>query len=120
MPTSALFSLSAVILLVGWLAGLQPATAQSGPERNPPLQQCLPTVEQEIEHIEFPRSRIDRIQMVRRQQDISGKRRTIGFDGWVRLNDCPGSLIVDMDRSCRVRQVYVRGKCEVLGVKTYR
>ncbi len=110
---------AAAILIRDWLSG-NPATAQSRIfERDPPVGRCLPVVEREIDRIALPRSRIDRIQISRREQDIRGSRRTTGFDGWVRLNDCPGSLVVDMDKNCRVRQVYSHGMCDVPGVKSF-
>ncbi len=96
------------------------AVAQSSfPERNPSSRGCEAVVQAEIDRIQLPRSRIERIQISPQTQDIRDNRRTVGFDGWVRLNDCPGSVVVDMDTSCGVRQVYARGMCEVPGVKTF-
>ena len=94
--------LAAAVLISDWLSGV-PATAT---ERDPPPDRCLPIVQQEIDRIALPPSRIDRIQISRQVRQIRGFDRTTGFDGWVRLNDCPGSLVVDMDTNCRVRQVY--------------
>ena len=34
---------------------------------------------------------------------------------WVRLQSCKGYLVIDMDRHCRVRQVYGRGECSLGG-----
>ncbi len=34
---------------------------------------------------------------------------------WVRLQSCKGYVIIDMDRHCRVRQVYGRGECSLGG-----
>ena len=65
------------------------------------------------------RSRIDRIQISRQIREFRGSNRTTGFEGWVRLNDCPRSLVVDMDTNCRVRQVYSRGMCNVPGAKSF-
>ena len=110
---------TAAVLLRGWSSG-DPAAGQFRlTERDPPADRCLPVVEQEIDRIALPRSRIDRIQISRQLEDIRGSQRTIGFDGWVRLNDCPGSVIVAMDKNCRVRQVYSRGMCTVPGVKSF-
>ncbi len=103
------------------LAGLSgSAMAQSDlPLRDPPANTCSAVVQQEIDRVGIPQTRIDRINISRQSRDIRGNTRTTGFNGWVRLNDCPGSLVVDMDRSCRVRQVYVRGMCDVPNVKTF-
>ncbi len=102
---------AAAVLIRDWLSG-DPASAQS-------RQRCLTVVQREIDRIGLPRSRIDRIQISRQRREIRDNQRTVGFDGWVRLNDCPGSLVVDMDKNCRVRQVYSRGMCDVPGVTSF-
>ncbi len=43
----------------------------------------------------------------------------IGIDAWVNFHSCKGSLVIAMDRSCRVRQVYTRDECEVPGIPNY-
>ena len=80
---------------------------------------CLPTVQAEIERVALDPARIDRISFSRQVQTFGDNNRTVGFDGWVRLNDCGGSMVVDMDTRCQVRQTYVRGMCGVAGVKTF-
>ncbi len=137
---------SAGIVPSSWLSARHPAIAQSKPhvrilvalplsillgvtllvpraptaaERDPPAQRCRAVVDQQITQVGLPQSRIERIQISRRRQDIRDSQRTVGFDGWVRLNDCRGSLVVGMDRGCNVQQVYVQGMCEVPGVETF-
>ena len=34
---------------------------------------------------------------------------------WVSLQSCKGRLVIEMDRHCRVRQVYGRGACDLGG-----
>ncbi len=98
----------------------QPAQAVTIYESNPRPQRCLPTVEKEIRRIRLPQSRIDLIQLSKVERDSREQRRVDGFNAWIRLIDCPGSVIIDMDRNCRVRQVYVNGMCEVPNVdKTF-
>lgn len=43
----------------------------------------------------------------------------LGVRAWVRLNSCSGFLIIDMTRSCFVRQSYTRGDCVVEGITRY-
>ncbi|NIA69650.1 hypothetical protein HBA54_13695 [Pelagibius litoralis] len=43
----------------------------------------------------------------------------LGMRAWVRLNSCSGFLVIDMTRSCFVRQSYTRGDCSVEGVTRY-
>lgn len=80
---------------------------------------CLPAVDAEIARVQLDPSRIDRITFGRQVQTLGENNRTVGYDGWVRLNDCGGSMIVDLDTRCNVRQTYVRGMCGVAGVKTF-
>ncbi len=44
------------------------------------------------------------------------------FDGvtaWVSLNSCKGSLVIDLNRRCRINQTWSRGECRVPGVKSF-
>ena len=34
---------------------------------------------------------------------------------WVSLQSCKGRLVIELDRHCRVRQVYGRGECSLGG-----
>ncbi len=34
---------------------------------------------------------------------------------WVSLRSCKGRLVIELDRHCRVRQVYGRGECSLGG-----
>jgi hypothetical protein len=43
----------------------------------------------------------------------------VGARAWIRLTDCTGYLVVDMNRSAYVRQTYTRGDCRVEGVPAY-
>lgn len=44
----------------------------------------------------------------------------LGVRSWVRLKSCSGGyLVIDMTRSCFVRQSYTRGECWLDGVTAY-
>ena len=49
-------------------------------------------------------------------QPITQNRRTrplvVGVRGWIGLHSCQGSLIIDMSRTCRVRNVYGKDGCD--------
>lgn len=34
-----------------------------------------------------------------------------GYDAWVALESCRGSIVLRLDRRCRVKEVYSRGAC---------
>lgn len=48
-----------------------------------------------------------------RMQSRRGGNRVIGFDAWVGLNSCSGSLVLRMTRGCRLKEAYTRGDCRV-------
>ena len=44
------------------------------------------------------------------------------FDGvtaWVSLNSCQGSVVIDLNRRCRINQSWTRGQCRVPGLKSF-
>ena len=44
----------------------------------------------------------------------------LGVRAWIRLEACDsGYLVIDMTRSCFVRQSYTRGDCRLRGVTAY-
>jgi hypothetical protein len=45
----------------------------------------------------------------------------LGVRAWIRLHTCDdaGYLVIDMTRSCFVRQSYTRGDCRLPGVTAY-
>ena len=42
-----------------------------------------------------------------------------GYEGWFRLRDCSGYLVVTADRYCRIIQAYTRGDCSVPGIQDF-
>lgn len=42
-----------------------------------------------------------------------------GATAWIRLNDCSGWLVIEMNRSAYIKQVYTRGDCRVEGVPAF-
>ncbi len=46
-------------------------------------------------------------------------RRIRGVTAWVSLDSCEGSLVIDLNNSCRVEQAYTRGQCRVPGLKSF-
>ena len=111
--TMMLGVVAAGLVMVGPSAAQVDARSATTPHR------CLATVEAEIGRVGLVEARIEAIQIAQQIRQIGDNMRTVGFDGWVRLNDCAGSMVVDMDTRCGVRQTYVRGMCGVDGVKTF-
>jgi hypothetical protein len=49
-------------------------------------------------------------------QRLSGESRLLGYTAWMHLTDQPGSLVMDVDRSCRLEQAYTRDGADLSGV----
>ena len=49
-------------------------------------------------------------------QRLSGQGQLVGYTAWMHLTDQPGSLVVDVDRSCQFEQAYTRGGANLPGV----
>ncbi|GEO39903.1 hypothetical protein SAE02_40510 [Skermanella aerolata] len=49
-------------------------------------------------------------------QRLSGESRLLGYTAWMHLIDQPGSLVMDVDRSCQFEQAYTRGGAELPGI----
>jgi hypothetical protein len=49
-------------------------------------------------------------------QRLSGESRLLGYTAWMHLTDQPGSLVMDVDRSCRFEQAYTRNGADLSGV----
>ncbi len=42
-----------------------------------------------------------------------------GVKAWVELKSCKGSVVMDINDRCRIKQTYTRGGCRIPGVKNY-
>ncbi len=42
-----------------------------------------------------------------------------GVTAWVSLNVCKGSVVIEMNTRCRVKQAYTRGQCRVPSLKSF-
>ena len=76
---------------------------------------CEATVAERLDRLNVEPSDISGISYV---QELGGGRdggRVVGYSAWVSLKSCRGSLVIDMSRRCRVRQVYGRGACDLGG-----
>lgn len=49
-------------------------------------------------------------------QRLSGQGPLIGYTAWMHLTDQPGSLVMDVDRSCRFEQAYTRQGANLPGI----
>jgi len=43
----------------------------------------------------------------------------VGYEAWVDLKRCRGSVVIRLSLQCEVEEVYSRGNCNVAGLKNY-
>ena len=43
----------------------------------------------------------------------------VGYDAWVDLKQCQGSVVIKMSRQCEIEESYSRGACTITGLKNY-
>ena len=77
---------------------------------------CANTVAKELEKAQIDEGRIESVLYSRQ---ILGDNYFEGYHVWVSLKGSPGYFMIDLDPTCRCRQVYTRGGCEVAGVKSF-
>ena len=82
---------------------------------------CDAAVDRRLDRLEISRGDVKKITFMTQIQTTgkNGDTKERGVDAYVRLHSCRGSLVIDMDEMCNVRQVYTRGKCDIPGVKHF-
>ena len=80
---------------------------------------CDTVVTERLDRLNIDSADVRSIYYARRIQTRGDDDRVVGIDAWVSFHSCKGSLVIDMDRHCRVRQVYTRHECEVPGIPNY-
>jgi hypothetical protein len=81
---------------------------------------CQEAAERELNRLGLTSDDIASIRYVERLNPTDQGPDVLGVRAWVRLKSCSdGYLVVDMTRSCFVRQSYTRGDCRRAGVTAY-
>lgn len=44
----------------------------------------------------------------------------IGYEAWVDLKQCRGSVVLKLSLQCGIEEAYSRGACDIPGLKNYR
>ncbi len=76
---------------------------------------CEATVAERLDRLNVEPSDIRGISYVPIRSGGRDHRRVVGILAWVSLQSCRGSVVIDMSRHCRIRQVYGRGACDLGG-----
>ncbi len=80
---------------------------------------CRLTVTRVLADLGVPPQDIRFLEMQPITQNRATRPLVVGVQGWVGLHSCQGSLVIDMSRTCRVRDVYGKDGCEFDGAGRY-
>ncbi|WP_299620923.1 hypothetical protein [Pelagibius sp.] len=100
--------------LAALLFALAPAAVQAQIFRG-----CAAEADAEIQRLPLGDDAVTAIRYERKLNPTDQGPEVLGVRAWVRLKSCTGWLVIDMTRSCFVRQSYTRGDCSVEGVTRY-
>ena len=80
---------------------------------------CLPRVEQTLDSLNLGAGEVKEITIMPKFRQLRDGERLQGYEAWVRLQSCPGALIVDMRTTCHITQSYTRDGCSLEGVPDF-
>jgi len=82
---------------------------------------CHLEAEAELQRLAVDASQIAERRYIEKLNPTERGPDVLGVRAWIRLNACDdaGYLVIDMTRSCFVRQSYTRGDCRLPGVTAY-
>ena len=82
---------------------------------------CHREAEAELQGLGVDASQIAEIRYIEKLNPTDRGPDVLGVRAWIRLHACDdaGYLVIDMTRSCFVRQSYTRGDCRLPGVTAY-
>ncbi len=80
---------------------------------------CAGAVHNQIAGLNIPENQLGRISIRSKERLDSIGTHIDGVEGWVRLKDCSGTLIIELTQTCQIRQTYLRGECAMLDLTTY-
>jgi hypothetical protein len=92
-------------------------TAAAGPAH---ALDCREAAEGELQRLGIAAGEIAQIRYIEKLNPTERGPDVLGVRAWIRLQACSsGYLVIDMTRSCFVRQSYTRGDCRRAGVTAY-
>ncbi len=80
---------------------------------------CAKLVAEKLAQLDVAPPQIKRMVFVDIVEDGRSPR-LVGYEAWVDLKQCRGSVVLKMSRQCEVRETYSRGACDISGLKNYR
>ena len=107
-PLPSLAAALALLILTAWTSSAALAL------------DCQAATERELQRLGVAAGDVASILYVQKYNPTKRGPEVLGVRAWIRLKACSsGYLVVDMTRSCLVRQSYTRGDCRLDGVSAY-
>ena len=100
------------ILLAGLLLACASGRLSAGPYLDDFEGACRPTVDRALADLGIGAQDIRFLEIRPIVQQRRQRPLVVGVQGWIGLRACPGSLVVDMSRTCQIRNVYGKDGCE--------
>ena len=100
------------MIATGLVLGGAPASSGSYP-------QCEDAVSELLATLDIGPTSVESIAYV---PELAGGRSgtsLVGVVAWVDLEACSGSVVIEMNLRCRVKDVYTHGECRVPGLTAY-
>ena len=112
MQTQRNRRVAAAIVALGLVLAGTPALAGKYPR-------CEATVAERLGEYGISEADVAGIDYVPQIRKSRTTRIVRGVKAWVSLNACKGSMVIEMNTRCRVKQAYTRGQCRVPGLKSF-
>ncbi|MDA1101507.1 MAG: hypothetical protein O2967_21310 [Proteobacteria bacterium] len=80
---------------------------------------CTMPVMEKMAQLDVAEPQIEQISFVDVRSDDRSAR-LLGYEAWVKLKRCRGSVVVKVSRQCEIQETYSRGECKMTGLKNYR
>lgn len=77
---------------------------------------CANIIDGKLREIGVDASRVKDVSISR---DGTQEGHVQGYIAWIKLNDCRGSVVMNLTTYCLVSTVYTRGSCRVAGISAY-
>lgn len=74
---------------------------------------CEAVVSERLARMNIDPGDVRSISVAARIRSRRGGSSVTGYDAWVSLESCRGSIVMSLSRECRIKRVYSKGDCKV-------
>jgi hypothetical protein len=81
---------------------------------------CAGAVVEALDNLGVTPEQVKRTVFISQTDDGQGRSIVTGYEAWIDLKSCKGTLVAKMYRQCGIWEIYSRGACDFSGLKNYR